>query len=382
MCIMGVVAGLHPDLSCVVLHIRDEVVARGVTGALMPAVDSDGVLRAVDAQSGGTWMGIHTRTGAFAALSNVRNKAPRLPAQSSSRGELVARVLRGDEAAVESGAFSAFNIIWGTLRPDGPAQLKYGASVPDAAGRWRARSTVLSGDEPAGCWPAAQLPVSLNDVDDDDDVCPAEYRPRRAVPPPSSAEPLTMEDEPCPSPVPCPDRRRLYLPALCRFVSNESNGGQGEDGWPKSTWLRAQTERALSGVAGLSGETAARALLAQLDSALRCTDLPDPKAREHTDSLARRLAREASPYSGEQERILMKGPCVELLSLSGRPYSTVSQTALIVSMSEGCAFFAHRKATPEFAAAAAGEAAAGRPLGGAPTFGPWAWHRVPLPTAD
>jgi uncharacterized protein with NRDE domain len=345
MCIMGVVTGLHSDLSCVVLHSRDEVVARGVTGALMPAVDGDGVLSAVDAHSGGTWMGIHTRTGAFAALSNVRNKAPRLPAQSFSRGELVARVLRGDEAAVESGAFSAFHIIHGTIRPDGAAELKYGASVPDAAGRWRARSTVLSGDQLAGCCPAAQPPVSLNEPEAEDDACPATHRP-----------------------------------PVCRFISNESSGGQGDTGWPKAVWLRAQTQRALSDVAGLSGETAARALLAQLDQALRCTDLPDPKARAHTDSIARRLATETSPYSSEQERLLMKGPCVELLTLSGRPYSTVSQTALIVSVSEGCAFFAHRMATPDFAAAAA--AAAGQTLGGAPTFGPWAWHRVPLPVAD
>jgi uncharacterized protein with NRDE domain len=379
---MGLATGQHPDLSCVVLHSRDEVVARGVTGARMPTVDADGVLSAIDAQSGGTWMGIHTRTGSFAVLSNVRNRAPRLSFESSSRGELVARVLRGDDAAVESGAFSAFNIFWGTLRPDGPAELKYGTSVPDGAGRWRARSTGLSAPQPASCRSPPQPPpqVSLNDLYADDDAYPTENRPGPTGT--TGADAHETEDDPSPHPCSSPDRRGVCSPGICRFMSNESNCGVDDANWPKVSYLRAQTQRALSSVTALSGEVAARALLAQLDSALRCTDIPNPKARAHADSIARRMASEASPYSCEQERLLMKGPCVELLSICGRPYSTVSQTALIVSQSEGCAFFAHRKATTEFAEAAAGAAAAGEPLGGAPTFGPWAWHRVPLPTAD
>jgi len=260
-------AGHHPDLSLVVLHSRDEVVARGVTGALMPRIDPDGILSAVDEQGGGTWIGLHTKTGAFAALSNVRNRAPRLPHELSSRGELVQRVLRGDDAAVESGAFSAFNILMGTARPDGPTGLQYGCSVPDPAGRWRT------------------------------DVC--------AVFGAASSRGQT---------------------SFCK--SNESSGILGEGDWPKSTWFREQMERGLAApaVASAYGEEAARALLSKLEPALTCICLPEQTQQALTVAIARRLATDVSSCTADEEQRLMKGPCVELFSLGGEPYSTVSQT--------------------------------------------------------
>jgi len=63
-------------------------------------------------------------------------------------------------------------------------------------------------------------------------------------------------------------------------------------------------------------------------------------------------------------------------------FCKLSPQAMLVSASEGCAFFAHRKATDEYAAGAAAGGAAGQWAGGAPAFGPWVWHRVPLPACN
>eukprot|EP00967_Tisochrysis_lutea_P034563 scaffold41314_cov36-Tisochrysis_lutea.AAC.1 len=337
---MGVAAGLHHDLTCVLLHSRDEVVARGVTGASMPSVDENGVLMARDEESGGTWMGFHTQTGAFAALSNVRHKAPRLKHELHSRGELVSRVLHGDTAAVESGAFSAFNIIYGTVQPDGPSQLKYGASIPDATGKWHTSVFDFSGAFRTNGRVKAQAPLCLH---------------------------AGSKDE-----------------GICYFKSNESNGVMGEGEWPKTGWLRAQTQMALSmpDVANASGEAAAHALMSQMDAALLCTEISEPMVRLQNDKVARQMATEMSPFTLQQEKCLMKGPHVSLMSLERQPYSTVSQTALIISSSEACAFFAHRKATDAFAAAAALGRAAGDCADCAPMMGPWVWQRVPLPPLD
>ena len=51
-------------------------------------------------------------------------------------------------------------------------------------------------------------------------------------------------------------------------------------------------------------------------------------------------------------------------------YGTVSQTAVMVSRSENCAFYAYR----ETARPADGDAPAGE-------LGAWQWQRVPLPAA-
>eukprot|EP00966_Prymnesium_polylepis_P036480 846338-Prymnesium_polylepis.2 len=54
------------------------------------------------------------------------------------------------------------------------------------------------------------------------------------------------------------------------------------------------------------------------------------------------------------------------LALSGEAggrYGTVSQTALLVSAREGCAYYAYR------------------PLHDGAPPGPWTWQRVPLPAA-
>ena len=160
-------------------------------------------------------MGLHTRTGAFAALSNVRNRAPRLPHELSSRGELVARVLRGDDAAVESGAFSAFNMIWGTAHPYGPSRLKYGSSVPDQAGRWRSRSADVCGTE--GC---AETHVSKKE-----NATSASASLSPASAPAASASASSSASSSAGNHT-----------GVCFFKSNESTGALGEGDWPKVTY--------------------------------------------------------------------------------------------------------------------------------------------------
>ena len=116
MCILTVAANAHPDYPLVIAHNRDEYFAR--TAA--PLAMRGDILCATDAASGGTWMGLNVRSGAVAALTNVRC-APR--AGSRSRGELVLRVLRGDKAAAASDEYANYNLLHAVLTADGPVDL-------------------------------------------------------------------------------------------------------------------------------------------------------------------------------------------------------------------------------------------------------------------
>lgn len=94
MCLIVLALHAHPLYPLVVAANRDEALDRPTApAAFWPG--EDGLLAGRDLESGGTWMGV-TRTGRFAALTNVRD--PReLDPGAPSRGGLVVRFLRGED---------------------------------------------------------------------------------------------------------------------------------------------------------------------------------------------------------------------------------------------------------------------------------------------
>lgn len=71
---------------------RDEYYSRA-SAPLAEWADAPGVFGGRDLEAGGTWLGI-TRSGRFAALTNIRNSSQ--PLGSRSRGELTSTFLRGN----------------------------------------------------------------------------------------------------------------------------------------------------------------------------------------------------------------------------------------------------------------------------------------------
>ncbi len=93
MCLIVLALHVHPLHPLVVAANRDEALERPTApAAFWPGVD--GLLGGRDLASGGTWMGV-TRTGRFAALTNVRDPRVHDP-EAPSRGGLVVRFLRGE----------------------------------------------------------------------------------------------------------------------------------------------------------------------------------------------------------------------------------------------------------------------------------------------
>jgi uncharacterized protein with NRDE domain len=84
--------------------------------------DVPGLVAGRDLEQGGTWLGV-TRTGRFAALTNVR-QAGSFRAEARSRGNLVADFLRGTESPAaytsrvhgNGHAFNGFNLLVGSAR--------------------------------------------------------------------------------------------------------------------------------------------------------------------------------------------------------------------------------------------------------------------------
>lgn len=119
MCLVVFALAAHPELSLVVAANRDEVTARPSERARFWD-DAPFVLAGRDLDKGGTWMGI-TRTGRFAALTNVRDPSARREAPRS-RGTIVAEFLRGDDgpehfsSALPRAELPAFNLICGSVR--------------------------------------------------------------------------------------------------------------------------------------------------------------------------------------------------------------------------------------------------------------------------
>ncbi|CAD5106079.1 NRDE family protein [Zestomonas carbonaria] len=106
------------ELPLVVAANRDEFYARPSL-PLGEWEDAHGLYAGRDLEAVGTWMGV-TADGRFAALTNIRD--PGQPQGARSRGELVARYLRGhlspaaylEQVAAEAHAYTGFNLLVGT----------------------------------------------------------------------------------------------------------------------------------------------------------------------------------------------------------------------------------------------------------------------------
>ncbi|MDX9733595.1 MAG: NRDE family protein [Thermoanaerobaculia bacterium] len=147
MCLIALALHAHPLYPLVVAANRDEALARPSAPAdFWP--DADGLLAGRDEESGGTWMGV-TRSGRFAALTNVRDGRPPDPL-APSRGGLVVRFLAGgDEPLAHARAVAAervrrngFNLLagaggrlaWVSNAGGGPAEVTPGVhAVSNAA---------------------------------------------------------------------------------------------------------------------------------------------------------------------------------------------------------------------------------------------------------
>jgi uncharacterized protein with NRDE domain len=118
MCTLLIAWQAHPALALVVAANRDETYDRAAEPAhFWP--DAPGLLAGRDLQAGGTWLGV-TRSGRFAALTNIREPGVEAPHDARSRGALVAEFLKGEEgpgeylARVDPRRFAGFNLVVGT----------------------------------------------------------------------------------------------------------------------------------------------------------------------------------------------------------------------------------------------------------------------------
>lgn len=98
MCLVVLGLHAHPLYPLVVAANRDEFLDRPSEPARFWPEDP-GLLAGRDLRAGGTWLGV-TRSGRFAALTNIRDPRRQDPA-APSRGALVVRFLKGRDAPVE-----------------------------------------------------------------------------------------------------------------------------------------------------------------------------------------------------------------------------------------------------------------------------------------
>ncbi len=120
MCLIVFAWRSHPDYPLVLAANRDEFYTRRTRPAAWWG-QAVSVLAGHDEEAGGTWLGI-TRSGRFAALTNVRAPNERNP-HAPSRGTLVLSALQASEApaswlesnAPRMGAYNAFNLLVGDV---------------------------------------------------------------------------------------------------------------------------------------------------------------------------------------------------------------------------------------------------------------------------
>jgi uncharacterized protein with NRDE domain len=122
MCLIVFSTERHPDYPLILGANRDEFYERPTTPARFWN-DAPHVVAGRDETAGGTWMGV-TRSGAWAAVTNVRDPGSRDP-DAPSRGHLVADYLREEpdpqaylqDLAGRADAYNGFNLLVGS--PDG-----------------------------------------------------------------------------------------------------------------------------------------------------------------------------------------------------------------------------------------------------------------------
>lgn len=124
MCVIFFALNTRRELPLMLLANRDEFYARPTRTAGYWE-DFPTIYGGRDLQGGGTWLGV-TDTGRFAAVTNYRD--PSAPNGISSRGELVAAFLKGDQTARQylehihsrSNDYSGFNLLVGEFKQDRP----------------------------------------------------------------------------------------------------------------------------------------------------------------------------------------------------------------------------------------------------------------------
>lgn len=119
MCLIVLAWQAHSEASLLMAANRDEFHARPTRAAEFWAPHPE-ILAGLDLLAGGTWLGI-TRSGRFAALTNVRDLRPQKTKPERSRGELTRDFLAGhdspleylEEVASRSAEYQGFNLIVG-----------------------------------------------------------------------------------------------------------------------------------------------------------------------------------------------------------------------------------------------------------------------------
>ncbi|HVL58841.1 MAG TPA: NRDE family protein [Burkholderiaceae bacterium] len=164
MCLIGLAVGVDPAYRLVVAANRDEHHERP-TAPLHWWTESAELAGGRDLQAGGTWLGA-TRSGRFAALTNLRSPQPRL-AGSPSRGELVAAFLRSRETPEDwarqvsptATRYAGFNLVFGVFEPQ--VSLRFlsasGDHSPLAQGVWALSNATLGTDWPKTRWLREQM---------------------------------------------------------------------------------------------------------------------------------------------------------------------------------------------------------------------------------
>jgi len=120
MCIAYLAIRTHPDWPLLIAANRDEFHNRPTLSAA-PWPGRPDIISGIDAQAGGTWLGM-TRRGRYAFLTNYRDPGSFDP-HAPSRGTLSSRYLMGDESPqdyaravqAEAASYNGFNLIIGDL---------------------------------------------------------------------------------------------------------------------------------------------------------------------------------------------------------------------------------------------------------------------------
>lgn len=113
MCVAAIAFHASPDWTLVAIGNRDEFHERPAA-PLGEWHDEAGTIAGRDLQSGGTWLGVSS-IGRFVLVTNLRGFGLPDPSRTS-RGELVSRLLAGDDAPLEQpegllGAYNPFNLV-------------------------------------------------------------------------------------------------------------------------------------------------------------------------------------------------------------------------------------------------------------------------------
>lgn len=161
MCILFIAVEQHPQYPLILAANRDEFHSRPSHAAHFWG-DAPQVLAGRDLQAGGTWFGV-SKTGQIAAVTNLR--LPELiRADARSRGELVARYLRGDEppeqfrdfVANKFCEFNPFNLLFGDT-----AQLYVFSSLTPVFKPLTPGFHSISNGTPDDYWPKMSRGVNL-----------------------------------------------------------------------------------------------------------------------------------------------------------------------------------------------------------------------------